>query len=165
MIVPSRELMPVVRAALERGQRVRMTVTGSSMLPFLCDRDVVEMEPPAALKVGDLVLVRIALPGATERYVLHRIVRLAGGKALFIRGDAQWQDEGPFPLADVLGRATTAWRDGRVRAHDHGPWWFAGVLWVRYRPLGYRLLRLAAWFRAAGWFVLRRLRKVWMFCV
>ena len=81
MILPSRELMPIVRAALERGQRVRMTVTGGSMFPFLRDGDVVELEPALTLRLGDMVLVQTDSSDVIERYVLHRIVRWVDGAA------------------------------------------------------------------------------------
>ena len=138
MTLPSRKLMPVIRAALERGQRVRMSVTGSSMLPFLRDSDVVELEPASAPRLGDMVLVQ-----AAERYVLHRIVRMDGGAGFFIRGDAQPNCEGPFTLDAVLGRVTTVWRNGRARALERGLWRLAGLVWVRTSPLGFFLLQLA----------------------
>jgi hypothetical protein len=143
MILPCRELMPVIRAALDRGQRVRMTVTGSSMLPFLHDSDVVELEPAPAPRLGDMVLVRAAAPGAAERYVLHRIVRMDRGAAFLTQGDAQPHCEGPFTRDAVLGRVTTVWRNGRARALDRGPWRLAGLVWARTSPLGLLLLQLA----------------------
>jgi len=150
MILPSRELMPVIRAALERGQRVRMTVTGSSMLPFLRDCDVVELEPASAPRLGDMVLVQVARPGAAERYVLHRIVRVEAGAAFFIRGDAQRHGEGPFTSDAVLGRVTIAWRNGHARALDRGAWRFAGCVWIVCAPSGLLLLRLVALSREYG---------------
>jgi hypothetical protein len=150
MILPSRELMPVIRAALDRGQRVRMTVTGSSMLPFLHDSDVVELEPAPAPRLGDMVLVQAATPGAPEYYVLHRIVRMDGGAVFFIRGDAQRHCEGPFTPDAVLGRVTTVWRNGRARALERGLWRLAGLVWIRCTPFGLWLLWLVIRLRAIG---------------
>ena len=45
MILSASELMPVIRASLERGQSVRMTVNGASMFPFIRDRAEVELGP------------------------------------------------------------------------------------------------------------------------
>ena len=150
MIVHSRELMPVVRAALERGQRVRMTVNGSSMLPFLRDSDVVELEPAPVPRLGDMVLVQTNPPGAAECYMLHRIVRMDGGSAFFIRGDAQNYCDGPFTPDAMLGRVITVWRNGRARVLDRGPWRLAGLVWIRCTPFGLWLLRLVARIRAIG---------------
>lgn len=153
MIVPCREIMPVVRAALERGQRVRITVNGSSMLPFVRDGDVVELQPIHSLpRRGDIVLLRCS----EERYVMHRVVRQEGD-ALFIRGDAQLRCEGPFASHDVLGRVSLSQRNGRTRALDRGAWRLAGCLWVACAPYGLLLLRLTARLRRIG----SRARRAW----
>ena len=138
MIVPCRELMPVIRSALERGQRVRMTVNGASMSPFIRDGDVVELEPMHSLPItGDILLVHCSV----ERYVLHRVSRVEG-EVFFLRGDAQAHEEGPFTRGDLLGRVVKTYGNGRVRAHDCGAWRLAGLAWVRSTPLGIWLLRL-----------------------
>lgn len=163
MILPGRELMPVIRAALARGQRVRMTVTGSSMLPFLRDSDVVELEPAPAPRLGDMVLVQTDPPGAAERYVLHRIVRMDGGAAFFIRGDAQPYCEGPFKPDAVLGRVATVRRNGRARALGRGLWRLAGLVWIRCTPFGLWLLWMAARIRGIGGRVVRGLQRMPVF--
>jgi hypothetical protein len=141
--IAARELMPIICSALQRGQRVRMTATGGSMRPFLHNGDVVELEPLDSLPVmGDVVLVR----SGRERYVLHRLVRVKGGK-LFIRGDAQEYCEGPFTRGDVLGRVTRCCSNGRVRRLDSGPWRFAGLAWHLCAPLNLWLLRCAVQLR------------------
>jgi signal peptidase len=145
MILPARELMPVVRAALERGQRVRMTVNGGSMAPFLFDSDTVELEPARKLRLGDMVLARTE----TERYVLHRIVRMDGA-TFFLRGDAQSWSEGPFTAEVVLGRVTIAWRKGRLHNLESAVWRLAGLLWMKIDPLGFYLLRGALFLRRLG---------------
>jgi signal peptidase len=159
MNVPSRELMPVIRAALARGQRVRMTVTGSSMLPFIRDSDVVELEPIHSLpRRGDVVLVQCK----EERYVLHRVLRRADDE-FFLRGDAQEQWEGPFTRGDVLGKVVLSYRNGHRRVMDCGPWRFAGVIWARYGPFARWLLRLAVRVRAKGRGLRRRLQQASVF--
>jgi hypothetical protein len=146
MNVPSRELMPVICAALERGQRVRLTVNGSSMLPFIRDGDVVELEPPrASLALGDIVLVH----SSAEHCVMHRVVRIEGD-ALFLRGDAQQRCQGPFAQSDVLGKVIVSYRNGRARALDRGVWRLAGLIWTRCKPLGLRLFLLAGRIRRSG---------------
>jgi len=143
MILPARELMPVIRAALERGQTVRMTVNGASMLPFIRNGAEVELEPvrfPPAK--GDVVLVQCE----DERYVLHRVV-VAEGEVFFLRGDAKRDCEGPFTLRDALGKATTTYHNGRRRIVDKGIWHTAAVLWGRCVPLNLYLLSvmIRAW--------------------
>lgn len=92
--------MSVIRAVLERGQHVRMTANGSSMLPFIHNGDVVELEPiRSSLTIGDIVLTQIS----AERYVLHRIVQVKED-IFFLRSDAQEHSEGPLTLCNVLGK-------------------------------------------------------------
>ena len=160
MILPSHELMPVIRDALERGQRVRMTVTGTSMWPVLRDSDVVELEPAPTPRLGDMVLVQTNPPGAADRYVLHRVVRMDGGAAFFVRGDAQSHGEGPFTRDALLGRVTTVWRNGRARDQKHGLWRLAGLLWIRCSRFGLWPLALAARIRRLGGVVVRGLQRV-----
>ncbi len=138
MIVPCREVMPIISSALVRGQRVRMTVNGRSMLPFIRDGDVVEIERIHSLPTrGDIVLAQCA----NERYVLHRVVRLEA-QGFFLRGDAQEHWEGPFQESDVLGKVVASYRNGRPCVLDCGPWHLAGLVWARYGGLGRRLLWL-----------------------
>lgn len=68
MLATARELMPIVRAALERGQQVRLTVTGGSMRPFMHRGAVVELEPVKSLPAaGDVLLVQCGpAAGATS---------------------------------------------------------------------------------------------------
>lgn len=127
--------MPVVLAALGRQQRVRLTVTGSSMFPFIRGGDVVELEPLKRPPVaGDLVLARCPATPAGERYVLHRVIRVQGGN-YFLRGDAQKDSEGPFSRGDLLGLAIKVHRRGRALRIDRGLWRRLGLAWNRCAPL------------------------------
>jgi len=159
MILPSRTLMPVIREALTRGQRVRMTVTGSSMWPFVCDSDVLELEPAPAPRLGDMVLVQTNARGEADRYVLHRVVRVDGGTAFFVRGDAQPQGEGPFAPDALVGRVTTLWRNGRPRDQKRGLWRLAGLVWMRYSSFGSWPFWLAARIRGVAGSAVRWFRR------
>ncbi len=139
IVLPGRELMPVVRAALNRGQGVRLTANGSSMLPFIHDGATVELVPPRfPLRRGDIVLAE----SIADQYVLHRVVQMEGD-AVYLRGDAQGHREGPLPRRAVLGLAITASRNRRVRVLDRGGWHWAGLMWIRSGWLGLYLLQLA----------------------
>jgi signal peptidase I len=145
MEVSTRELMPLIYSALQRGQCVRLTVKGGSMRPFIRSGDVVELEPVDCLvRVGDVVLLRCG--SGEEGYVLHRVVRVQGEK-IFIRGDAQEISDGPFAQGDVLGRVTTTYCNGRLRQLDSNIWRLLGLAWHRLVPLNVWLLRFALQFR------------------
>lgn len=136
MIVSAGELMPVIRSALKRGQRVRMTVSGSSMLPFIRSGDEVELEPVLSQPdIGDVILAQ----RDDERYVLHRVIRVEG-EGFFLRGDGQRNCEGPFALRKALGKVTTAYHKGRPRTIDKGLWHMTAVLWTRCTPLSLHIL-------------------------
>lgn len=138
MNVSMHELMPVVRDALGRGQRVQMTATGNSMLPFIRDGDAVELDPMQALpRAGEIVLAHCY----TGPYVLHRVVRVEGDE-FFMRGDSQRNREGPFTLSDVLGRVTVIRRGRQAMAVNRGFWRCAGVVWMSCAPISFYLLWL-----------------------
>ncbi len=145
MIVPARELMPVIRAALQRNQHVRLTARGSSMFPFIRGGDVVELEPLRLPPVvGDLVLVLCGSRGESEFYVLHRVVRVQG-EVFYLRGDAQPEWQGPFTRENVLAQVTRIYRHGRVHRVNQGLWRLLGLTWNRCAPLNlwlYQLIRL-----------------------
>jgi hypothetical protein len=146
MIVPARELMPVIRAALLRNQHVRLTATGASMFPFIRGGDVVELEPLLLPPVvGDLVLAQCPAGSEGERYVLHRVIRILG-EEIFLRGDAQKDCEGPFTRGDLLGRATRVYRHGSVQRLDQGIWRHLGLAWNRCAPLNCWLFQLTRQF-------------------
>ena len=85
MIVPCRELLPVITGALIRGQRILIEATGSSMQPFIYNNDTIELRQKLSqLKIGEIVLA--VLPQSF--YVAHRIVKLEDG-CIYLRGDNQ----------------------------------------------------------------------------
>ncbi len=136
------EIIEVICPALERGQSIRLTATGGSMIPFIKDGDVCELSPPVTLDLGDIVLAK----SNSGKFCLHRIIKIAGGH-FFLRGDAQDGFEGPFAKGDILGRVTMSYRKGQARALDRGVWRLAGLIWLGTAPLGTRLLPAAIWAR------------------
>ena len=156
IVLPGRELMPVIRAALERGQGVRMTANGSSRLPFIHDGETVELMPPrSSLIRGDIVLAQ----SAEDKYVLHRVIQIEGD-AVYLRGDAQKHREGPLPRQAVLGRAVVATCNGCIRILDRGRWHWLGLMWMRSGWLGLCLLQLALRLRRLGSAIRRRLSSI-----
>lgn len=136
MIVSCRELMPVVRAALDSGSRVRLTATGGSMFPFVRNGEVVELEAVEHhdLQPGDVVLA--ARPD--DSYILHRIAAMAPHR-VFIVSDAGQQD-GWFAVDRVFARARAVERKGRWLRLDTARARRAGLLWVKCRIIGPPLL-------------------------
>ncbi|MCX7002962.1 MAG: GNAT family N-acetyltransferase [bacterium] len=155
MTIPGQVVMPVIRAALARGQCVRMTVNGTSMWPIIHDGDVVELAPQcAAPGRGDIVLAE----AAPARYVVHRVVRVHGA-CVWLRGDAQTHREGPLALHDLFGTVRCATHAGRNRTLDRGIWRLAGMVCMCGVPLVAWLRGLTSWLRNVSSRMLGRLQR------
>jgi hypothetical protein len=123
---------------IKDGKRVRLTVSGGSMFPFIRDGDVVEIEGlNSKILVGDVLLVR----KNEETYVLHRVVKIEKDK-FFLRGDYSSSLEGPFRKEDVVGRAVIRFSGRRV--YDLSREWIrlAGMIWARTFPINHHTIRL-----------------------
>lgn len=91
------------------------------MSPLVQDGDVVTVQPadPGAVRVGDLVLCRVA----PERVVVHRVIcREAGpeGTRFTVQGDAASHPDGVIPAAQLYGRVVALERAG-ARIDVGGP--------------------------------------------
>lgn len=112
------------------------------MAPFLRHGDVVELErvPAVDIRPGDVVLA--ALDG--NRYVLHRVIRIAGSRVL-LRSDAGAED-GWIPVSGIIGRARSVQRRQTWQSLTTPRARRAALLWHRLRfiaaPLLKTLLRL-----------------------
>lgn len=146
MKVPVHSLIPLILdTALARGARARLTVTGSSMQPFLREGDVVELHAPDAKRVhpGDLVLIQ----RSDTTYVLHRVARVVGD-AFWLLGDAQTDCEGPFHHGQIVAVIVAAWRGPRAIPIRPCVW----RIWLWLRPWRTLLLR-------TGWKMRRLTRR------
>ena len=66
-------------------QRRGFRVSGRSMIPLLCDGDVVLIDPGAQIRVGDIVLTRHPLHGNVT--IAKRLDHLTEDGRLFVLGD------------------------------------------------------------------------------
>jgi len=93
--------------------RLRLQVTGSSMLPTVWPGDtlLIERSHCKAVKRGDIVLF-----GRDRRLCVHRVVRCSGGSpdgAILTRGDARRAADAPVAEGQLLGRVSLIVRDGK----------------------------------------------------
>lgn len=127
MILPSRVLIPLVHAALNRGQNVRLTVKGDSMIPFIHNGDLIELEPIRSnLSTSDIVLAKTA----NGYFVLHRIVHIKD-ENVWLRGDSQNYCEGPIARKKIIGRAIKLSHEGFNYSLNHGLLRIAGFIWMK----------------------------------
>ncbi len=131
--------LPRIRAYLDVGSSVLLTVTGSSMQPFLADRrDSVVLSPvKRKLKAGDIVFYL----RSENMPILHRIVRVDSPKVFICCGDAQntpelvRRDQILAVVSDIVYR-------GSYISCSSASWRFKSLLWMKLMPLRPRLLRL-----------------------
>lgn len=141
------EALPAIRTALDAGRPCLLTVTGSSMLPFLRHKkDAVVLIPPMApYRRGDILFY---LRGSSQ-CVLHRIHRVQPDGTLLVCGDAQSELEIVQP-AQIVASVSHIRRGGKLLDCRTRPLRFAVALWQLLRPLHTPLLRLALWLRRIG---------------
>ncbi len=155
LTVSTEELSPVILQCLDEGQKVRLTVTGNSMCPFLRhERDHVILEKPAdstMLQAGDVVLYR----RANGQLVLHRIIerddgqerRIFGERELFpsmhssspltytMCGDAQTEHEPDIRPEQIVAVATAFIRKGKQWECGGTAYRRRALRWERWRPV------------------------------
>ena len=92
--------------------RLRLHVTGWSMLPAIMPGDTLEIERihPDAVSEGDIVLF-----SRDRRFFVHRVVAKGRPKdaAIVTRGDAMPASDPPVPLSDLLGKVSFILRNGK----------------------------------------------------
>jgi hypothetical protein len=106
----------LVRDLLSDGLPVKVTVTGSSMVPFIRAGDVVTLRPGAEAFLGGVIA--FLRPGA--RLVVHRVIARAGA-GVVTRGDASPETDDPVGWGDVLGHVVGVERGGQPVGLGLGP--------------------------------------------
>lgn len=117
---------------MDKGKRVRITVTGMSMYPFLREhKDSVELIRCDFQKIsrGDIILIR----DDSQEYVLHRIFRRKRD-CVFINGDAQQWTEGPFYPEQVIAKVMAVWRGESYIQCSGWKWKALTRLWMLAYP-------------------------------
>jgi SOS-response transcriptional repressor LexA len=140
--IENEQIMPVISELVKEGKRIRLTVSGSSMAPFLVhQRDSVIIERPReAFRTGDIVFYL----RTNGQYVMHRIHHIDRDGRLYIIGDAQTEIEGPVEVSAVFGIIRKANRKGKwTRPGDF--WWeFFARVWIHMIPVRRLILRIYA---------------------
>lgn len=129
--IDTNEYISMLRSIVEEGKEVSLTISGSSMAPFLIHhRDrIFFSKPEKPLKRGDMVFFQ----RMNGQYVMHRIRRVAGPDYYLI-GDAQTETEGPVRREQIFAVVNSVQRKGkRIVPGDF--WWrfFAGF-WLVIIP-------------------------------
>ena len=100
--IPNSSMLILCRDVLAKGYSFRLCAPGFSMMPFICNKDIITLEPCRvdSYSLGDVV--GYARPGPGN-FVVHRIVAFTDSGAL-IRGDNCSGPDGIIPFDAIVGR-------------------------------------------------------------
>jgi hypothetical protein len=117
----------IVAEVLRSGRKVMMRLDGTSMIPAIWPRDMVEIVPCGP---GDAHEGLIAVFIRQGRLIAHRIVRVERREALqFVtRGDAIAHDDPPIDACQLLGYVSAVVRDERREPVSTSPRFRAKIL-------------------------------------
>ncbi len=153
-LVKAKEMFPLIEKLLHKGIRVRITVTGTSMYPFLregMDSVLLANTDFDKLRAGDIVLIQ----RDSGEYILHRIVH-KWSHHIDIMGDAQQQEKERIYRHQVIAKALRIYRKNRRISCEAYYWRFLSLVWIRMIPYRHRIFRLYRSIRELATDCLRR---------
>ena len=140
--VDTREYVSVLKEMVEQGMEVSMTVSGTSMEPFLIhNRDRIYFQKPnGPIKKGDMVFYR----RKSGAYVMHRVMRVKNNQ-YYLAGDHQTFIEGPIEVTQIFAKLVSVERAGVWLTEEDRIWrfyadWWRRLFWVR--KVGNKLKRI-----------------------
>lgn len=130
-IVEMKKLEPAIREIVGAGGKVRLTVTGQSMMPTLCEyRDSVVLEKPKRLKKSDIILYQ----RKNGDYVLHRIVKVKK-EGYGLCGDNQTVVEFPIEKEQIIAVVSSVVRKGKTIDKRNVWYRIRAFFWTNFIPL------------------------------
>jgi hypothetical protein len=125
-------LLELLRAVHEKGAAFRFKAAGFSMVPAICNHDVITISLLEDISpfVGEVVAFRHPRTG---RLLVHRVVRKKQG-TFFIRGDSLRYTDSHIPGENILGVVTAVERQDRVLFWPNR---FRHPFWARLYFRGY----------------------------
>ena len=122
------ELVPLISEAVKNGTEIRLTPRGRSMLPFLCERDIVVLsKPPKRLNKYDIALY---YRKNGDVYVMHRLINIKDGEYVFC-GDNQCYPEQGVKDGDIIAVVSSAIRNEKETMRGMGYLLYCRTLFVR----------------------------------
>ena len=143
--IKSENIFPVINEILDRGNSVRITVTGKSMYPFLREKiDSVELFPGNfnSIGIGEIVMIQ----RDSGEYVMHRLLKKEKD-CFYILGDAQLWVEGPVRPEQLTAVVKAIWRNNKKIKCSNILWRILSLIWLNMFPFRkvifkvYKLLR------------------------
>lgn len=143
-ILPPEVLIPELLALLDQAESLPLTISGSSMTPFLVHgRDTVYLSKVTrALKRGDMILYQ----RRNGQYILHRICRVHPD-CYDLVGDAQTDIEPGVRPEQIRALVNTVRRKGKLLKKGDFWWDFFEGFWLKIIPLRSYIRRVYSLFR------------------
>ncbi|MBQ2140615.1 MAG: S24/S26 family peptidase [Acidaminococcaceae bacterium] len=134
------DYLPVIETSLKNGGSVRLTITGTSMVPTIRGgRDQVTLCAVAGpLKKYDLPLYR----RENGQFILHRIVRVDKEGAYVCCGDHQWVREPGIRPDQIIAVVSEICRKGKTFSVRNIRYRLWSRLWVWLLPVRKYLFRI-----------------------
>ncbi len=132
----SRELLPIIETTLQSGGTFNLTVSGTSMRPFLTHKTTtVTLATPTCYKRHTIYLFK-----TNDKVYLHRLIAIDDETFIF-QGDALKQKE-TCTLKNIIGQVTRIEKHGKRIQLDNPFYRFKIKLWVGLKPFRRILLKL-----------------------
>ncbi|MDF2472235.1 MAG: hypothetical protein K0R21_17 [Anaerocolumna sp.] len=142
-MISTYELMPIITEMLDNGQKVKFTVTGTSMLPWIApnrDQVLLSCAKKNRPRLGDIILFQ----DDSSKYILHRIYKreVNGYRTI---GDGCLQDDGLVEPEDIIGVVEKIYRKEEEIDCYSFPWRYVLFLWRKLLPIRRHLLGIYFW--------------------
>lgn len=137
--ISSGDLFPLIMEQLRKGNRVRFTVSGISMAPWLINnRDQVELISVEGirLKKGDIILFQ----PSEGKYVLHRITQVTP-EGYITTGDGNLHRDGMVSREALMAKAVRMIRKGHTMDCESLRWKMIFRVWMLLFPIRGFLLK------------------------
>jgi len=98
--ISHKDFLEIAEGILDRDNHLSFRATGTSMSPFIKDKDTVIIIPfKESVGIGDIVLLKTS----DERLLLHRVIKTEA-TGVITMGDASYDDDGFTSYKNILGR-------------------------------------------------------------
>lgn len=137
---------PLLKETLETGGTFSLTVTGTSMYPFILgNRDKVTLSAiTQPLRKYDVPLYR----RDDGTFVLHRIIRVEKDGTYTCCGDHQWWQERGLRRDQMIGIATSYVRKGKKLTNRNVLYRLYAVIWTWLLKYRYYIFAFRPWLSA-----------------
>lgn len=135
----AKDILSAAKELMDDGKRVRITVTGNSMYPFLRDgKDSVELTHVnyENIRFGDILLV-LQNDGV---YIMHRLIRKRRNY-FYLNGDAGRYREGPLYAEQIVAGVIRVWRKDKEIKCSNPLWRGLSFIWFLLLPFRKYLIR------------------------